>query len=309
MCVRESGVARGKRPGACVNLAGDLETLGFYLISAAVMVFIWWGLFQPPGLFFKQRARARLQALDAQQKVWLDKAQAHDRLVEDVVVAMRQPMQVVLQLNARVRERNDLSEQVRMYLKQANDAVAHLQIIVNDLLDPVHNRAQGDMPVLRVTLEPCDVRAVVTQAFEGFALRCEQMGLTYRCQIHPDVPEQLLTDANRLTQVLSNLLGNAVKFTHEGCIHLRVSADAHHVMFEVEDTGVGIASHQQAIIFERYSQAEPNIFERYGGHGLGLAISRQLVTQLGGQLGVASVLGQGSRFWFSLPRNPRLNAG
>ncbi len=306
MCVRESGVARGKRPGACVNLAGELATLGFYLIGAAVMVFIWWGLFQPPGLFFKQRARARLQALDAQQKVWLDKAQAHDRLVEDVVVAMRQPMQVVLQLNARVRERNDLSEQVRVYLKQANDAVAHLQIIVNDLLDPVHNRAQGDMPVLRVTLEPCDVRAVVTQAFEGFALRCEQMGLTYRCQIHPDVPEQLLTDANRLTQVLSNLLGNAVKFTHEGCIHLRVSADAHHVMFEVEDTGVGIASHQQAIIFERYSQAEPNIFERYGGHGLGLAISRQLVTQLGGQLGVASVLGQGSRFWFSLPRDPRL---
>ena len=273
------------------------------------MVFIWWWVFQPPGLLFKQRARARLHALDAQQKVWLDKAQAHDRLVEDVVVAMRQPMQAVLQLNARVRERNDLSEQVRMYLKQANDAVAHLQIIVNDLLDPIHNRAQGDMPVLRVTLEPCDVRTVVTQAFDGLALRCEQMGLTYRCQIHPDVPEQLLTDANRLTQVLSNLLGNAVKFTHEGCINLLVSADAHHVMFEVEDTGVGIASHQQAIIFERYTQAEANIFERYGGHGLGLAISRQLVTQLGGQLGVASVLGQGSRFWFSLPRNPRLNAG
>jgi signal transduction histidine kinase len=215
----------------------------------------------------------------------------------------------VLQLNARVRERNDLSEQVRLYLKQANDAVAHLQTIVNDLLDPVHNRAQGDMPLLRVTLLLCDVRNVVTQAFEGFALRCEQMGLTYRCQIHPDVPEQLLTDANRLTQVLSNLLGNAVKFTHEGCINLQVSVDAHHVMFEVEDTGVGIALHQQAIIFERYTQAEANIFERYGGHGLGLAISRQLVTQLGGQLGVASVLGQGSRFWFSLPRNPRLNAG
>jgi signal transduction histidine kinase len=287
----------------------ELATLGFYLIGVIVMVLIWWWLFQPPGLFFRQRARTHLQALDAQQKAGLDKAQAHDRLVEDVVVAMRQPMQAVLQLNARVRERSDLSDQVRMYLKQANDAVAHLQTIVNDLLDPVHNRAQGDMPLLRVTLLPCDVRTVVTQAFEGFALRCEQLGLTYRCQIHPDVPEQLLTDANRLTQVLSNLLGNAVKFTHEGCIHLRVSADAHHVMFEVEDTGVGIASHQQAIIFERYTQAEANIFERYGGHGLGLAISRQLVTQLGGQLGVASVLGQGSRFWFSLPRNPRLNAG
>ncbi len=292
-----------------MRLESELATLGFYLIGVIVMVLIWWWLFQPPGLFFKQHARARLRVLDAQQKVWLDKAQAHDRLVEDVVAAMRQPMQAVLQLNARVRERKDLSEQVRMYLKQANDAVAHLQTIVNDLLDPVHNRAQGDMPLLRVTLMPCDVRVVVTQAFEGFALRCEQMGLTYRCHIHPNVPEQLQTDANRLTQVLNNLLGNAVKFTHEGCINLLVSADAHHVMFEVEDTGVGIASHQQAIIFDRYMQAQDNIYERYGGHGLGLAISRQLVTQLGGQLGVASVLGQGSRFWFSLPRNPNLNAG
>jgi two-component system sensor histidine kinase TorS len=292
-----------------VRVESELATFGIYLIGVIIMVLVWWWLFQPPGFFFKQRARTRLQDLDAQQRAWVDKAQAHDRLVEDVVVAMRQPMQAVLQLNARVRERKDLSEQVRMYLKQANDAVAHLQTIVNDLLDPVHNRAQGDMPLLRVTRMPCDVRVVVTQAFEGFALRCEQMGLTYSCHIHPDVPEQLLTDANRLTQVLNNLLGNAVKFTHEGCINLLVSADAHHVMFEVEDTGVGIASHQQAIIFERYTQAEANIFERYGGHGLGLAISRQLVTQLSGQLGVASVLGQGSRFWFSLPRNPNLNAG
>lgn len=287
----------------------ELATLGFYLIGVIVMVLIWWWLFQPPGLFFRQRARTHLQALDAQQKAWLDKAQAHDRLVEGVVVAMRQPMQAVLQLNARVRERNDLSEQVRLYLKQANDAVAHLQTIVNDLLDPIHNRAQGDMPVLRVTLEPCDVRTVVTQAFDGFALRCEQMGLSYRCQIRDDVPAQLITDANRLKQVLNNLLGNAVKFTHEGRISLQVSADTHHVMFEVEDSGVGIASHQQAIIFDRYMQAQDNIYERYGGHGLGLSISRQLVSQLGGQLGVASVLGQGSRFWFTLPRKPNFNAG
>ncbi len=292
-----------------MRLVGELATLGFYLLGAMVMALIWWWLFQPPGVFFKKYARTRLQALEAQHNALVDKARAHDRLVDDVVVAMRQPMQVVLQLNARVRERNDLSEQVLVYLKQANDAVAHLQTIVNDLLDPVHNRAQGDMPSFRVTLLPCDVRTVVTQAFNGFALRCQQMGLAYSCQIEPEVPDQLLTDANRLTQVLNNLLGNAVKFTHQGGISLKVSADVHQVTFEVEDTGVGIASHQQAIIFERYTQAQASIYERYGGHGLGLAISRQLVTQLGGQLSVASVLGQGARFWFSLPRNPNLNAG
>ncbi|MFY8178682.1 MAG: hypothetical protein ACOVKR_04680, partial [Limnohabitans sp.] len=110
-----------------MRLEGELQTLGFYLIGAMIMVLIWWWLFQPPGLFFKQHARTRLQALDAQHKAWADKARAHDRLVDDVVVAMRQPMQAVLQLNARVRERNDLSNQVLVYLKQANDAVAHLQ--------------------------------------------------------------------------------------------------------------------------------------------------------------------------------------
>jgi len=307
MC--ESGIARRQQQGACVRLEGELATLGFYLLGAMVMALIWWWLFQPPGVFFKHHARAHLKALDEQHKTLVDKAQAHDHLVDDVVVAMRQPMKAVLQLNARVRDRNDLSDQVLLYLKQANDAVAHLQTIVNDLLDPVHNRAQGDMPSFRITLLPCDVRKVVTQAFDGFALRCQQMGLAYRCQIEPEVPDQLLTDANRLTQVLNNLLGNAVKFTHQGGISLKVSADAHHVTFEVEDTGVGIASHQQAIIFERYTQAQSSIYERYGGHGLGLAISRQLVTQLGGQLGVASVLGQGSRFWFGLPRTANFNAG
>ena len=290
------------RPG------GELATLGFYLFGTLVMLLMWWWLFQSPGLFFKQRAQARLQALDRQKKACIDKALAHARLVDEVVLAMRKPMQAVLQLNERVRQRNDLSPQVVMYLKQANDAVAHLQTIVSDLLDPIHNRPHDDMPLLRVTLLPCVVRTVVMQAFDWFALRCQQLGLTYRCRIDDDVPEQLLTDAHRLTQVLINLLGNAVKFTHEGHIGLHVTADAHHVTFSVEDTGVGIALHQQAIIFERYAQAPNSLHERYGGHGLGLSISRQLVTQLGGQLGVASVLGQGSRFWFNLPRNPTISA-
>lgn len=291
-----------------MRLEGELAALVIYLIGAVVMLLMWWWLFQHPRVFFKKRAQARLQALDAQKQACIDKALAHAQLIDEVVLAMRKPMQAVLQLNERVQQRNDLLPQVVTYLKQANDAVAHLQTIVNDLLDPIHNQTHGDMPLLRVTLLPSDVRTVVMQAFDWFALRCQQLGLTYRCQIDDDVPEQLLTDAHRLRQVLINLLGNAVKFTQAGRISLYVSADAHHLTFEVEDTGVGIASHQQAIIFERYAQAPNSLHDRYGGHGLGLSISRQLVTQLGGQLGVASVLGQGSRFWFSLPRNPTINA-
>lgn len=291
-----------------MRLEGELTTFAVYLIGAALMLLMWWWLFQSPGMFFKQHAQKRLQDLDAQKQACIDKALTHARLVDEVVLAMRKPMQAVLQLNGRVRQRNDLSPQVVMYLTQANDAVAHLQTIVNDLLDPIHNRTHGDGPLLRVTLLPCVVREVVMQAFDWFALRCQQLGLNYRCQLDDDVPEQLLTDAHRVRQVLINLLGNAVKFTQEGRISLHVSADAYHVTFSVEDTGVGIASHQQAIIFERYAQAPNSQHERYGGHGLGLSISRQLVAQLGGQLGVVSVLGQGSRFWFNLPRNPTISA-
>ena len=177
---------------------GELAALVFYLIGASLMLLMWWWLFQYPRVFFKKRAQARLQALDAQKQACLDKASAHAQLVDEVVLAMRKPMQAVLQLNERLQQRNDLSPQVMTYLKQANDAVTHLQTIVNDLLDPIHNHTHGNIPLLRVTLLPSDVRTVVMQAFEWFALRCQQLGLSYRCQIDDDVPEQLLTDAHRL---------------------------------------------------------------------------------------------------------------
>lgn len=271
------------------------------LMMICVLVCVWRHLKTAQALhkIWQQRAQ--------QKQALLLQAQAHARLVDDVVIAMRQPMQGVLELNLAMRSRADLSPDVHVYLKHAHDAVVHLQTVVNDLLDPVHNELGDDMLSLRVVWEPCEVRRVVKEAFDLFESRCRHLGLAYLCQIDDDAPEFLITDAQRLRQVLINLLGNAVKFTHTGQICLRVMANPQHVQFAVEDTGIGIADVQQAVIFERFTQADETIHDHYGGHGLGLSISRQVVSQLGGSLGVVSVLGQGSRFWFDLPLDPTIS--
>ena len=115
------------------------------------------------------------------------------------------------------------------------------------------------------------------------------------------MPQWVDTDRHRLMQVLVNLLGNAIKFTHQGSVCLRVQAVDGGVKFSLQDTGIGIAADQQQKIFERFSQAQPDIQAQYGGSGLGLTISLRLVQMLQGRMGLDSQAGVGSTFWFWLP--------
>jgi CheY-like chemotaxis protein len=115
------------------------------------------------------------------------------------------------------------------------------------------------------------------------------------------LPVWVISDRHRLMQVLVNLLGNAIKFTHQGSVTLSIEQKESQLLFSVTDTGIGISHERLEKIFERFEQASTDTASAYGGNGLGLAISRNLVKLLGGDIGVDSQPGSGSRFWFSLP--------
>jgi CheY-like chemotaxis protein len=138
-------------------------------------------------------------------------------------------------------------------------------------------------------------------------MRTQQKGIELRCDIAAGVPDRVVGDQHRLTQVLMNLIGNAMKFTAVGHVSLRVTSDdsgdaeSVAVRFTVQDTGIGIAPEHLAHIFEPFRQADGSTTRKYGGTGLGLSISTRIVSRMGGRLSVESVAGSGSTFSFTVP--------
>jgi signal transduction histidine kinase len=135
--------------------------------------------------------------------------------------------------------------------------------------------------------------------------RAQQRVLQLVLEVLPGVPLGLIGDANRLRQILVNLVGNALKFTERGSVTLRVEPDpgggAGWLRFNVVDTGIGIASEKTEMIFDRFTQADSSTTRKYGGTGLGLAISRGLVEPMGGRIGCTRELGKGSTFFLTAP--------
>src|SRR5260221_5984809 len=159
------------------------------------------------------------------------------------------------------------------------------------------------------------LRTVLNQTLRALALRAHKKGMELACQVEPDVPDGLVGDGNRLRQVLLNLIGNAIKFTENGEVIVRVRApETDHqsivIGFEIADTGIGIAPEKQQTIFHAFEQADSSTTRHYGGTGLGLTISSRLVELMGGTITVQSEVGRGSTFSFSarFGRSSRLAA-
>ncbi len=131
--------------------------------------------------------------------------------------------------------------------------------------------------------------------------QAEAKGLVLELRLHPSAAGDYVGDPGRLRQVLLNLLSNAVKFTREGRVTVSARARAGRLLLAVRDTGIGIAPEASARMFERFTQGDASTTRRYGGTGLGLAICRDLVSLMGGTIGVESAPGQGSEFYFELP--------
>lgn len=177
---------------------------------------------------------------------------------------------------------------------------SHLLSLINDVLD-LSKFESGNLSVERVAVRPT---LLVTDVVDLYRTRAEQRGVDLDLVIEPGLPGEVSTDPTRLRQVLINLIGNALKFTEQGCVRLEVGFDEHRdlMRFSLSDTGIGMTAEQLGVIrrFESFRQADESTTRQYGGTGLGLAISSQIVRALGGELRVESSYGRGSTFSFEI---------
>jgi PAS domain S-box-containing protein len=194
----------------------------------------------------------------------------------------------------------DLNLEQREYLEMAKASADALLSILDDILD--YSKIEAG----KLDLDPISfrLRESLTLTLKPLAVRAHQKGLEFTCDMHPDVPEQIIADPTRLRQVIINLISNAVKFTDRGEVRLEITVDVRRqdqlqLHFLVKDTGIGIPAEKQNLIFEAFSQADGSTARRFGGTGLGLTISSHLVKMMGGQIWVESQPGRGSRFHFT----------
>jgi len=252
---------------------------------------------------FNQMLLANEEAVNSARSA-RDAALEASRLKSEFLANMsheiRTPMNGVIGM-LQLMLRLPLEGKLRRYAETADVSAASLMIIINDILDFSKMEA-GKYELTSVRFDP---GMVLQEVAELMASRAHQKGLELVCHRGRDVPRGVIGDPDRYRQILSNLLGNAVKFTEHGEVYVELSLDAQRdgtvvLRTIVHDTGIGIAPEHHSKLFDAFSQVDGSSMRAYGGTGLGLAISRRLVEMMNGQIGVQSERGVGSSFWFTI---------
>jgi len=213
---------------------------------------------------------------------------------------IRTPMNGIIGMTGLLLD-TELNDEQRRYAETVRNSGESLLALLNDILD----FSKIEAGKLEIETLDFDLRALLDDFAATLAMRAHEKELEFICAAAPDVPAYLCGDPGRLRQILTNLTGNAVKFTHKGEIAVRAilvsETDAEAgLRFSIKDTGIGIPADKQALMFQKFTQADASTSRQYGGTGLGLAISKQLVEQMGGEIGVVSEEGRGSEFWFTV---------
>jgi PAS domain S-box-containing protein len=247
---------------------------------------------QERAVYMAELAEARDQALAS--------TRAKSAFVANMSHEIRTPLNIIIGMTDMALD-GELANETRAHLGSVRSAATSLLAIINDILD------FSKIEAGKMTIDQSDfsLHSSIEDVVALFARSAREKGLGLSCRLPPDLPARLKGDAGRLRQLLTNLIGNAIKFTDGGTVTVDArmvcetptSAD---VRVSVIDTGIGIPRERQAVVFESFTQADGGITSRYGGTGLGLTICRQLVELMGGRIGLESEPGKGSTFWFEL---------
>lgn len=227
--------------------------------------------------------------------------QAKGRFLANMSHDMRTPLTGIIGISQLLMSEY-LEQKLNQKIKAIDISAKHLLTLIDDIIE--YSKIENDKIIIEN--QAFDLHALVMNICISFEQIASEKGIRLMTHISPAFPFNIIGDPHRLQQVLNNLIGNAIKFTHQGYVDIRISSvDASDsrisLRFEVVDTGIGIAYERLKTIFHRFNQVDDSITREYGGSGLGTTISKELINYMGGDIHVESALGKGSRFYFDLP--------
>ena len=247
------------------------------------------------------RQNQLIRQLDASEKKVREVSTIKENFMANMSHEIRTPLNAILGFTNLIKARNQDPE-LQEFAEAIGRSGESLLTIINDILD----MSKIEAGMMRIESTAFSIRSLLYSTQTMFAAKIREKGLDFATATDELVPDTLSGDPTRLTQILVNMIGNAVKFTPEGTIRIAVGirkreGNRIHLGFVISDTGIGIPKEKLAGIFERFRQAEDSVTRKYGGTGLGLAIAKDLITLQGGEIEVESEVGKGTIFRFMIP--------
>jgi signal transduction histidine kinase len=283
-----------------------ISTFNYFLASAVTIVFVFFAVFHINKSSRRlvevwQEAERQKQELSEAKKKADIAVTAKSRFLSNMSHEMRTPLNGIIGTVSLMMQEQYLPQQEEN-LKVLRYSSEHMLNVVNDVLD--FSKIEADK--MELALNKFNPREMFDNLYTVFKNQFEAKGVNLLLDIDEQLSKNFISDETRLKQVLTNMIANAMKFTHYGVVKVEAKLQSFHdkianIYFSIKDTGIGISEEHQQVIFDAFNQAESSTTRKYGGTGLGLTISKKIVTNLGGDLMLESKPGEGSHFFFTIP--------